>query len=148
GMLRGNSMQWPRRHTQQPAILACGLALGLLAGALSLAGAAEGLPTAADRQNWSFQPIRQPALPPVRDVAWVRTPIDRFVLAKLEERGWQPAPPAEPQALLRRIYLDLVGLPPTPEEQEAFRADSSPQSLDHVIRDLLARPAYGERWAR
>ena len=83
----------------------------------------------------------------MKDSAWVRNPIDAFVLAKLEARGWQPAPAAEPGALLRRIYLDLTGLPPTLAEQDMFRAEH-PAALDRVIDDLLQRPTHGERWAR
>jgi hypothetical protein len=103
-------------------------------------------PTA--RKHWAFQPVRQPPLPAVRESEWVRNPIDRFVLARLEGKEWQPAPPAEPRALLRRLYLDVIGLPPTPGQQEAFLRDSSPDALDRVVRDLLARPSHGERWAR
>jgi hypothetical protein len=102
----------------------------------------------ADRRHWAFQPVRTPPLPAVRDTAWPRNPIDRFVLARLEAQGWQPAAPAQPRALLRRLYLDLLGLPPTPAEQEAFLRDPTPAALDRVVDDLLARPAYGERWAR
>ena len=101
-----------------------------------------------DREHWAFQPVRAPAVPPVKDAAWVRTPIDAFILARLEAKGWKPAPPAEPRAILRRVYLDLTGLPPTLAEQDAFLRDPSPQALDRVIDDLLARPAYGERYAR
>lgn len=95
--------------------------------------------------HWSFQPVRRPEVPRVRDQAWVRNPIDAFVLSKLEARNWKPSPPAPPTALLRRMYLDVTGLPPTLAEQQAFAA--SPM-LDSVVDDLLARPAYGERWAR
>jgi hypothetical protein len=102
----------------------------------------------AHRQHWAFRPVERPDVPRVRDTAWVRNPIDAFVLSRLEARGWKPAPPANPQALLRRLYLDLTGLPPTPAEQETFLRDSSPTALERVIDDLLARPAYGERWAR
>jgi hypothetical protein len=101
-----------------------------------------------DRQHWAFRPVRRPAVPIVRNTAWVRNPIDAFVLARLEARGWKPSPPAEPRALLRRLYLDLIGLPPTPAEQEAFLKNSSQEALDRVAAELLARPAYGERWAR
>src|SRR3712207_8456707 len=66
----------------------------------------------ADRDHWSFRPVRPVAVPVVKEAAWVRTPIDAFVRAKLEARGWKPAPPAEPRAILRRLYLDLTGLPP------------------------------------
>ncbi len=100
------------------------------------------------REHWAFQPVRLPAVPEVKDPAWARNPIDRFILAKLENHGWKPAEPAEPQALLRRVYLDLIGLPPTPAEQKAFLNDPAPDALDRVVNDLLARPAYGERWGR
>jgi hypothetical protein len=102
----------------------------------------------ADRQHWAFQPIRKPAVPPVKNASWVRNPIDAFVLAKLEEKGWAPSPPAPPRALLRRVYFDLVGLPPTLAEQEAFLKDPTSQRLDRTIDDLLTRPSHGERWAR
>jgi hypothetical protein len=87
-------------------------------------------------------------MPAVRNGAWVQTPIDGFVLAKLEQTGLAPAPRAERHVLLRRLYLDLLGLPPTPQEQRAFLADSSPDALEKVVDGLLARPEYGQRWAR
>jgi hypothetical protein len=101
-----------------------------------------------DREHWSFRPVHAPAVPEVKDAAWVRTPIDAFVLAKLESKGWKPAPPAEPRAILRRMYLNLTGLPPTLSEQEAFLRDASPDAIDRLANDLLSRPAYGERFAR
>jgi len=101
-----------------------------------------------DREHWAFRPVRAQAVPAAKDPSWARTPIDAFILAKLEEKGWKPAAPAEPRAILRRVYLNLTGMPPTLAEQEAFLRDPSPQSLDRVIDDLLARPAYGERYAR
>jgi hypothetical protein len=102
----------------------------------------------ADRAHWAFQPVRSVRIPVVKDTAWLRNPIDAFLLAQLEARGWKPAPPALPGQLLRRIYLDVIGLPPSPEEQEAFTADASPVALDRVIDRLLASPHHGERWAR
>jgi hypothetical protein len=84
----------------------------------------------------------------VRDQAWVRNPIDTFVLAKLEARGWKPSPAATPVQLLRRFYLDLTGIPPTLEEQERFLENPTFEALDRVVDNLLGRPAYGERWAR
>ena len=87
-------------------------------------------------------------VPKVKDASWCRNPIDRFVLARLEEKGWTPSPSPAPLALLRRIHFDLTGLPATIEEQDAFLRDPSPEALDRVVDDLLARPAYGERWAR
>ncbi|HLW65074.1 MAG TPA: DUF1549 and DUF1553 domain-containing protein [Gemmataceae bacterium] len=107
-----------------------------------------------DRQHWAFQPVKSPAIPAVKNAAWVRNPIDAFVLVKLEPKGWQPAAPADPVVLLRRMYLDLVGLPPTPEEiaesktaaDSAFRIPHS--AFEQTIEKLLASPRYGERWAR
>jgi Protein of unknown function (DUF1553)/Protein of unknown function (DUF1549) len=101
-----------------------------------------------DREHWAFQPVHAKAIPTVKDAAWVRTPIDAFVLAKLEAKGWKPAPHAEPRAILRRLYLDVTGLPPTLAEQAAFLGDPSPVALDRLVDDLLSRPAYGERFAR
>jgi len=103
---------------------------------------------AAPAEHWAFQPVRRPPVPSVRDRAWPRTPIDAFVRAQLEARNWTPAPLAEPAALLRRIHLDLAGIPPSLAEQEVFARDPSPRHLDRIIDDLLARPSYGERWAR
>jgi hypothetical protein len=121
-------------------VLVWGLSLCLAAGR----AAAE----PARSQHWAFQPVRRPAVPAVGRTAWVRAPLDAFVLARLEEKGIEPAPPADRRTLLRRVYLDLVGLPPTPAEQQAFLADDSPTALARVVDDLLSRPQYGERWAR
>ncbi|MBM3795133.1 MAG: DUF1553 domain-containing protein [Acidobacteria bacterium] len=106
---------------------------------------ADASPAAPDprRAHWAFQSVRQPAVPGVKDKSWVRTPIDAFVLAKLEARGWRPNPPAAPAQLQRRMYFDITGLPPSLPEQRAFRGD-----LDAEAARLLASPAYGERWAR
>ncbi|MFO0881400.1 MAG: DUF1549 and DUF1553 domain-containing protein [Gemmataceae bacterium] len=101
-----------------------------------------------DRQHWAFQAVRPMAPPPVRDQAWVRNPIDAFVLSKLEARGWRPGPRATPHALLRRIYLDLTGLPPTLDEQDAFTRDTRPDRWERLVDRLLASPAHGERYAR
>ncbi len=100
------------------------------------------------RQFWSFRPVVVPALPAVQDRAWARNPVDLFVLAKLEAAGLKPSPPAEKIALLRRIYYDLIGLPPTPEEVRAFLADDSPDAYERIVDRLLASPHYGEHWAR
>ncbi len=98
--------------------------------------------------HWAFKPIANPALPAVHNLAWVRNPIDQFVLAKLEEKGMTPAQPADKRTLLRRICFDLTGLPPTPEQLQAFLADQSPVAYERVVDQLLASPRYGERWAR
>lgn len=107
-----------------------------------------------DRRHWSFQPVRAIEPPQVKNPAWPANPIDRFVLARLEKEGLSPAPPAAPEQWLRRVGLDLIGLPPTVEEIDAFvrelnSRDSSPQlAMEKVIDRLLASPHYGERWAR
>ena len=103
---------------------------------------------AGDRQHWAFQPVREAALPQARERRWVRNPIDAFVLSRLETEGWKPNPAALPRALLRRVHLDLAGLPPSLAEQDGFVADPTPSALDRVIDELLARPSYGERWGR
>jgi hypothetical protein len=99
-------------------------------------------------RHWAFLPIRQPPLPASQAATWAGTPVDVFVRAKLDEAGLEPAPPADRRTRLRRIYLDLIGLPPTPDEQRQFLADESPDAVARVVDDLLARPQYGERWAR
>jgi hypothetical protein len=102
----------------------------------------------ADRQHWSFQPPKRPPVPLVTRTAWQRTPVDAFILARLEAAGLSPSPAADKPALLRRLYLDLVGLPPSPEDEDAFLADSSPDAYDKVVDRLLTSPQYGERWAQ
>lgn len=104
--------------------------------------------TAAQKNFWSFRPIRKPALPPVKNAAWCRTPIDRFILARLEKEGLKPAPAADRRTLIRRATFDLIGLPPTPEEVDAFVNDTSLNAWEKVIDRLLASPQYGERWGR
>jgi mono/diheme cytochrome c family protein len=99
-------------------------------------------------QHWSFRPVHKPALPAVRRGDWARTPIDIFVLAKLEQQGLEPAPRADRCTLIRRVTLDLTGLPPWREEVEAFVNDLSPDAWEKVIDRLLASPRYGERWGR
>ena len=107
------------------------------------------------RKWWSFVPLKDPAIPVVKDPAyqslaksWPKTDIDRLVLAKLEEKGMTPAPMADKRTLIRRATLDLTGLPPTPAEIAAFEKDSSPEAFAKVVDRLLASPAYGERWGR
>ncbi|MCC6585121.1 MAG: DUF1553 domain-containing protein [Bryobacterales bacterium] len=104
--------------------------------------------TAAQRKWWAFQPLANPAVPAPKNSAWAKTEIDRFVLATLEEKGISPSAAAGKTVLLRRAYLDLTGLPPTPEQVQAFLADKSPKAFEEVVDGLLASPHYGERWAR
>lgn len=116
----------------------------MIAGALSLESRAD------EGQGgwWSFQPVRAVAPPMVRSTEWIQSPVDQFILAKLEERGLSPAPIADRRTLLRRATFDLTGLPPTPEEIGEFLADDSPEAFSHVVDRLLASPRYGERWGR
>lgn len=97
---------------------------------------------------WSVQPLREPTPPVVRDEAWPRGELDRFVLARLESVGVPPAPPADRRALVRRLYFDLTGLPPSPEEMAVALADTSPGAVDRLVDRLLASPRFGEHWAR
>ncbi len=101
----------------------------------------------SDREHWSFRPLCDPLVPEVQDQTWTRNAIDRFIFAKLEKKGLKPSPPADRTTLIRRVTLDLIGLPPTPEEVDAFVADESPDAYERLLDRLLASPQYGERWA-
>src|SRR5262245_422694 len=120
----------------------------------------------SSRKHWAFRPVRQPALPNVRNQDWARTAIDRFILDKLEAKGLTPNPPADPRTLLRRLYFDLIGLPPTAHEVEEFILDCGfsnsdfnqskianqkskmQEAVDRVVDRLLHSPQFGERWGR
>ena len=104
--------------------------------------------TAEDRRHWSYRPLEPRRSPEVRDAGWCRTPIDRFVLVALEARGIRPNARADRRTLIRRVYFDLLGLPPSPEEVEAFVADPAPDAYERLVDRLLASPHYGERWGR
>ncbi|HEX5082726.1 MAG TPA: DUF1549 domain-containing protein, partial [Blastocatellia bacterium] len=104
--------------------------------------------TDEQRNYWAFRKPSRPEIPEVKNRSWVRTPIDAFVLAKLEEKGLQPSPRADKRTLIRRVTFDLTGLPPSPEEIDAFVADKSPDAYRKVVSRLLASPRYGERWAQ
>jgi cytochrome c553 len=104
--------------------------------------------TAEDRRYWAYQPIGNPRPPKVRRTEWVANPIDAFVLDRLEKKGLDPNPPANARTLIRRLFFDLIGLPPTPEEVRAFVADHSASAYERLVDGLLARPQYGERWGR
>lgn len=106
---------------------------------------AEGAPW---EEHWAFRPPRKPKLPLVRQASWVRTPIDRFILARLEAQGLAPAPEADRRTLIRRVALDLTGLPPTPAEIEQYLSDKSPQAYERMIDRYLESPHYGEHRAR
>jgi hypothetical protein len=100
------------------------------------------------REFWPFQPVREPPVPKVKDAAWPRNDIDRFILAKLEDKGLRPVKSADQRVLLRRATFDLIGLPPTPEEVDTFLSDKSPNAFAKVVDKLLASPHYEERWGR
>jgi hypothetical protein len=108
---------------------------------------AGGIDFAAARKHWAYQPIRRPQLPTVARSAGA-SPLDAFILAKLEENGLGPSPPADRRTLIRRAYYDLIGLPPTAAEVERFIADTSPDGFARVVDHLLTSPRYGERWGR
>ena len=110
--------------------------------------------TREQTNHWAFQPVGKQPLPAVKNGTWVRSPIDAFILARLEEKGLAPAPQADPRTLIRRLYFDLVGLPPPVEEVEEFaKLWQGPNAnrqgeVARVVDRLLASPRYGERWAR
>src|SRR5438270_10309826 len=118
------------------------------AAGLVAAVALSSAPASADPPSWwSLRPLSLPAVPK-GDAGRVRTPVDAFVLAKLREKGFAPAPEADRRTLIRRLYFDLIGLPPTPEEVEAFVKDTDAKAYEKLVDKLLASPQYGERWAR
>ena len=100
------------------------------------------------KTHWAWQPLKKPGVPEVKDSTWAKTHIDNFVLAKLEEKDLKPNPPADKRTLIRRATFDLIGLPPTTEEVDAFLKDESPEAFAKVVDRLLASPHYGERWGR
>jgi len=104
--------------------------------------------TEEERNFWAFQPIRQPTIPTAEHAERIRTPIDAFLLARLEAESLTFGPDADKQTLIRRAYFDLLGLPPTPEQVNAFLADESEDAYEKLLDELLASPQYGERWGR
>ena len=138
------------RSTHGPCLGALvALSVSLLLGASSAPASALKDPfTAVERSYWAFQAVTRPAVPATRNPQRTLHPIDAFVVARLEARGLALAPPAGKVELLRRVYFDLIGLPPDPAEVEAFLNDSAPDAYERVVERLLASPHYGERWGR
>ena len=104
--------------------------------------------TDAEKSHWAYQPVRGVAPPTVKNEAWVQTPVDRFTLAAMESHGLNPPSEVDKRTFLRRVTFDLTGLPPTPEEVDAFLTDATPQAHETVVDRLLKSPHYGERWGR
>lgn len=102
----------------------------------------------AARRQWAFHKPEDPTVPVVKNQRWAKTPVDHFILARLEDKGLSPAPPADKRTLIRRATFDLIGLPPTPKEIEDFLNDNAPDAFAKVVERLLASPHYGERWGR
>jgi hypothetical protein len=102
----------------------------------------------SDREHWAFQPLAAPEVPHAGDTSWPRNPIDEFILSSLREAGLVPSQEADRATLIRRVTLDLTGLPPTPREVQQFVADKEPDAFERLVGRLLASPAYGERWAQ
>jgi hypothetical protein len=121
--------------------------LVLLGFALPVSGE-DYVPTPEKKEHWAWRKAARPVVPLTKDKAWGRNPIDNFILAKLESAGLQPAARATREHLIRRVTYDLIGLPPTPAEIDAFVKDASPDAWEKVIDRLLASPHYGERWGR
>ena len=101
-----------------------------------------------DLNYWAYQSVQRPSVPTVKNPSWVRSPIDAFVLAKLEEKGLQPVATADKATLIRRVYYDLTGLPPTPRQIDDFVNDASPNAYERLVDQLLTSPHYGEKWGR
>jgi hypothetical protein len=104
--------------------------------------------THSPAEHWAFRPFRTSPPPPVEDRSWAASPVDAFILARLEAAGIAPSPPADRRMLIRRATIDLWGIPPTPEEVDAFASDAAPDAYSRLIDRLLASPRYGERWGR
>lgn len=127
------------------------VAAWIKAGAIWPAGPAKApkyVITPEQRGFWSFRPVKMPEMPKVMDTKWIHNDVDRFILARLEEKSLTPVRPADRRTLIRRAYLDLTGLQPAPEDVDAFVRDKSPDAFAKVVDSLLASPRYGERWGR
>ncbi len=144
---RDKDLQMPPGKPLPPAVVA-DFENWIRAGAAIPADEISVKPLDKRRQFWSFQPPKDHAPPEVKQKDWARNDVDRFILAKLEEKGLTPSPPAGKRTLIRRAYIDLSGIPPTAEDADAFAADNSPDAYARLVDRLLASPRYGERWGR
>ena len=123
-------------------VFACALAPAMIGNAAKPPTIEEG------RKHWAYQPLNKAAPPVVKNNGWPKNEVDRFILARLESAGLQPSPEADRATLIRRVTLDLIGLPPLPEEVQVFVSDESPKAYERLIDRLLDSPRYGERWGR
>ena len=136
---------WVRMGAPDPRTARPGAAISGAAGSGAASATAYG---GSGKKHWAFQPVTRPTPPRVTNEAWVANDIDRFVLAKLEANGMTGSERADKRTLIRRVYYDVIGLPPTPEQVDAFLTDTSPTAFEKVVDALLASPRYGERWGR
>jgi hypothetical protein len=136
----------PKRKLDAPQVAA--LTEWIAAGAPWPATTAASPAVPKPKEHWAFQPVTRPEVPPVRDPSWAASPIDAFILARLEAAGLAASPVADRRTLIRRITYDLTGLPPTEAEVSAFQADTRPDATARLVDRLLASPRYGERWGR
>src|SRR4051812_47681541 len=124
------------------------VAAGVSVAAVALFAAETHTFTPAQRNWWAFRPVVKPPVPAVKDQGWSRNPIDALIASKLETKDLNPNPPADKLTRLRRVTLDMTGLPPTQDEIQKFMSDDSPNAWEKVVDRLLASPQYGERWGR
>src|SRR5262249_25632846 len=117
-------------------------------GARAPASEKIGIAAKGNTRHWAFQPIASPSAPPVKNSVWIRNPIDRLILARLEKEGVAPSPEADRVTLIRRLSLDLLGLPPSISEVDEYLSDSRPDAYERLVNRLLESPHYGERWGR
>ena len=149
-MISGDKPEMPKTGAKLTAEEVATVRMWLAAGAPWPAGRKLEDRSLADNNWWSLRPLVRPQLPTLlpADRAWAKNAIDAFVIAKLREQGFGPSPAADRRTLIRRLYFDLIGLPPSPAEVAAFAADPDPQAYDKLVNRLLDSPHYGERWAR
>ncbi|MEX0676567.1 MAG: DUF1549 and DUF1553 domain-containing protein [Pirellulales bacterium] len=132
---------------RQSPIAPSALALGSLVCALAI-GATQSAAAERSSELWALEPVVRSELPAVKDFQWIQTPVDRYILARLEAKGWRPAVPVSRAKLIRRACFDLWGLPPSPDAVRSFVADERHDAYERLVDHLLASPRYGERWAR
>ena len=145
--MRGRPFAW-RWLAACVALVPAAVAFRPIESDRSPADAAPARSSDAAPAHWAFRPVERPAVPASRDTAWPRNAIDQFVLARLEQERLMPSPEADRVTLIRRLSLDLIGLPPTIEEVDAFVADAAPDAYERLVERLLESPHYGERWGR